>query len=624
MSGDELSSLEEKLVQTPLDWGIRLALIQAYVIRDRKDEAKRLVRDSPDEAGPAPPQVQFRLHRLMTEGRSAAEEFAREDGHEVIPMVDVMAESSKVPVAVEKVSDKSNSASIIDKESEEEEFSGGAEGLFDAIARNATTGSESVIEGECIVLRAKPAVSEPPLVKVGHSKEREWELDNSRFVIESADGLRPLEREPSAGKKMSALSFALMSHIAIVLLLGAIVISIPRPTPPQIIAVNVAADQILDVPPKRVDKVQTTDRSAASAQAAFVISSTTPSPVIVPDFKQTNSTDVAAHLTDMKAGIGMSLEGEAEESDVNFFGIQSGGRKIVFIIDATPNMLVDEKGGMFAYDRVKDEVTLMLASLNRGTSFNILLYEGKRLKVYQPELVQARPSNVRLAIEWLDPLNRNYERLGLGRGGANIAVSSDNEPINGGDITGYAKAVQMALEMDVNTIFCIAGEYLRITRAMPPQTPPTTAPTPPQVDPKERAAWQKAVQETRDWLNKENLARQEKGQAPKVVVNFTALVRQVTGEAPPRARGGGGGGNRVPPLPPYTPEEIEEHVKNLVKRYYREENKSLPQLNLVLFLGKGEDIGDYKEHFRRLTRKNRGKLKILEGLEALKDVTADG
>ena len=159
---------------------------------------------------------------------------------------------------------------------------------------------------------------------------------------------------------------------------------------------------------------------------------------------------------------------------------------------------------------------------------------------------------------------------------------------------------------------------------MPPQTPPTTAPTPPQVDPKERAAWQKAVQETRDWLNKENLARQEKGQAPKVVVNFTALVRQVPGEAPPRARGGGGGGHRVPPLPPYTPEEIEEHVKNLVKRYYREENKSLPQLNLVLFLGKGEDIGDYKEHFRRLTRKNRGKLKILEGLEALKDVTADG
>ncbi|NOX99502.1 MAG: hypothetical protein GXP30_07215, partial [Verrucomicrobia bacterium] len=83
-----------------------------------------------------------------------------------------------------------------------------------------------------------------------------------------------------------------------------------------------------------------------------------------------------------------------------------------------------------------------------------------------------------------------------------------------------------------------------------------------------------------------------------------------------------GGGRRVAPQPPYTPEEIEEHVKNLVKRYYREEDKPLPQLNLVLFLGKGEDIGEYKDHFRRLTRRNKGELKILEGLEALKDVTA--
>ncbi len=620
MSSEELNSLEEKLAQSPLDWEFRLALIQAYVIHDRTDDAKCLVRDSPDEAGPAPPQIQFRLHRLMTEGRVAAEEFTQEDGHEVLPVALPVSNSTDSP-AIETVPDREGTASFAENESGMEEFSGGAESLFGMIEQDSATEDPSSAIDDGFIRPSNSFVSEAPMVKKGLSKEREWELDNSRFVIESAADLRPLQREANAGKKMSALSFALMSHFVIVLLLGAIVISIPRPNPPQIIAVNVSQDRILDVPPKRVDKLKTSDRSAASANATFVISSSTPSPVTVPDFQQTNSTDIAAYLTDTQAGLGMSLEGDAEESDVNFFGIQSGGRKIVFIIDATPTMLVDEKGGMFAYDKVKDEVGSMLASLNRGTSFNILLYEGKRVKVYQPELVPARPSNVRLALEWLEPINRNYERLGLGRSGNNILISNDNDPIASGDINGYAKAVQVALEMDVNTVFCIAGGYLRMTRAAPQMATTTPVATPPQIDPKERAAWAKAMQQTRDWLNKENEARQKKGQAPKVVVNFAALVRQVTGATPPRARGGGGG-RRVAPQPPYTPEEIEEHVKNLVKRYYREEDKPLPQLNLVIFLGKDEDIGEYKDHFRRLTRRNKGKLKILEGLAALKDVTS--
>ena len=101
-------------------------------------------------------------------------------------------------------------------------------------------------------------------------------------------------------------------------------------------------------------------------------------------------------------------------------------------------------------------------------------------------------------------------------------------------------------------------------------------------------------------------------------------MRQIPGETPPRRRGGTPGSGGPPSPPSYTPEDIEDHVKNLVKRYYREGNRPLPQLNMVLFLGKGEEIGEYKDHFRRLTRRNRGKLKILEGLEALQDVTEGG
>ncbi len=619
MSQKDLNSLESILALVPCDWDLRLALIQAYVLCDQKDEAKRLVRESPDAAGPAPAHVQYRLHRMLTEGRSAAEEFAREDAaNGVTSEVDVTSAAF-----VEQVTAGQPSSSVLD------EVVGGPKSLPLAVegSHEKPESGEVLIEEDFSARRPSvvskiEASNEQVLVKVGGSEQRQRALDNSRFVIESAEDFRPLQREAVAGQKMSAFSFALLVHMCLIFLLGAIVIAIPLQAPPQIVAVNVSADRILDVPPKRVDKKKNPDRSAASAKATVVISSSVASPVTVPDFQETASTDVAAYLTDMKAGLGMSLEGEAEESDVNFFGIQSGGRKIAFIVDASPEMLVDEKGGMFAYDKVKDEVEQMLASLNRGTSFNILLYQGKRVKVYQSELVQARPSNVRLAIEWLAPLNRNYKNLGLSRSADSASVIPGNEPIASGDISAYAKAVQIALEMDVNTVFVIAGGYVRMARTMPPTKTPATTATAPQVDAKERAAWNKALQKTRDWLKRENEARQKKGLAPKVVINFAALVRQVTGASPPRARGGGGGGG-ARSKPPYTAEEVELHVKNLVNKYYREENKPLPQLNLVLFLGKGEDIGEYKDHFRRLTRRNKGKLKILEGLEALKDVTAE-
>lgn len=622
MSPDELNRLEGKLQQSPLDWDLRLAVIQGHVLLDQMQEAKRWVRESPDEAGPTPPHLQHRLHRLMTEGQAAAEEFAREEGASYTVGGGVTYSGSVLPLHVEF--EKAAAA----EHAREEEFSGGAEGLLgvaqaiqDEFPASKTPAPKA--DGDPPKVLVREERGDEVVVQVGEARKKLRELDNSGFVMESALEFPPHEREPAAGRKVSAFSFALLSHMMLVFLLGAVVIAIPRPNPPQIVAVNVAQDQILDVPPKRVDQVQTPDRSASAAVATVVISSTVPTPVAIPEFDQTSPVNVVAMVSDVKAGLGMSLEGEAEESDVNFFGIQSGGRKIAFIVDAAPTMLVDEKGGMFAYDKVKDEVSQMLASLNRGTLFNIFLYEGKRLKVYQEELVQARPSNVRLAISWLDPLNRDYESLGLGRNGSDGRVSGGNEPVASGDISGYAKAIQAALEMDVNTVFCIAGGYERIARAMTPEmVKKTNVGTPGTIDPGERAAWNQAVLKTREWLRKENDARRENGLPPKVVPNFSALVRQVTGATPPRARGGSGVGVRG--SPPYTPEEIEEHIKNLVKRYYREEDKDLPQLNLVLFLGKGEDIGEYKEHFRRLTRRNRGKLKILEGLEALTDVTAGG
>jgi len=316
-------------------------------------------------------------------------------------------------------------------------------------------------------------------------------------------------------------------------------------------------------------------------------------------------------------------------SDINFFGISAGGKRIVFIVDATREMLVDEKGGMFAYDKVKNEIGVMLAGMNRGTKFNLLLYEGKRLMAFADEPIPAMPSNLRLAAEWLDPLNRAYGRLGLaGHQGEIIGVDGDIDPIASRDVAHYAKAVQKAIEWQASTIFCISSGYRRIDQSPSPEEMEKyrkergkNPGTPGRVSSADREAWNRAQVRAREWLRKENEARREKGLAPKVVVNFNDLVRQVTGATPPRP-GGGTPGVARPRRKPHTPEDIEDLVRNGVKQYYRENGLDPPSLHMVVFLGEDERMeDDTRRHFKTLTRRNHGKFKMLRGLAALQDVT---
>ena len=103
---------------------------------------------------------------------------------------------------------------------------------------------------------------------------------------------------------------------------------------------------------------------------------------------------------------------------------------------------------------------------------------------------------------------------------------------------------------------------------------------------------------------------------------FMLLIQlMVTGASPPRATGGTPSSGGMPRLPNHTPEDTEKQIRNLVAKYYDEEGREKPSIHMVLFLGKKEKIGDYEDHFKTLTRKNRGKLKVLRGLAELENVT---
>ncbi len=61
------NDLYAELNRVPEDWSIRLRLIEAAIERGDREEAKRLVRSSPDEGQPLPPDLQDRIRLLLTE-----------------------------------------------------------------------------------------------------------------------------------------------------------------------------------------------------------------------------------------------------------------------------------------------------------------------------------------------------------------------------------------------------------------------------------------------------------------------------------------------------------------------------------------------------------------------------
>jgi hypothetical protein len=69
-------------------------------------------------------------------------------------------------------------------------------------------------------------------------------------------------------------------------------------------------------------------------------------------------------------------------------------------------------------------------------------------------------------------------------------------------------------------------------------------------------------------------------------------------------------------------EEVEDQVKNSVSLYYRGKGKPRPKINVVWFIGSDEEPSTtVQNHFDNITKRNRGKSRVLVGMDGLKNVT---
>lgn len=313
--------------------------------------------------------------------------------------------------------------------------------------------------------------------------------------------------------------------------------------------------------------------------------------------------------TDLGRG-GIGFEG----TTVDFIGIRAKGERIVFIIDTSRYMMEDQKGGMRAYEIIKEEMVDIVKNLGPATLFNVILYEYRaRVTAFRPELVAATPTHKEAFVRWIEPLNADFSNLGA-RIGDVYELQAPFPPI-GDEIQFEWRAFHAAMEMQVDTVFFVGGSWNeRMMRPYPEDYDREAYRRSQGWDEEKQKAWEAAVQRARDWLDRENAERAKRGMEPMVVQFIHTVVRNNL--------------NDSTPAPPDRPREYWElddlmsHFRRLAIQLYPGEANRPPSFNLILFRGKDEGwTREQENQVRGFVQRNRGTHRVLEGLEAIETVT---
>jgi len=436
--------------------------------------------------------------------------------------------------------------------------------------------------------------------------------------LDDAPVLITPRRNPHTVQKASAITVALVVHVILILLLGLLVVIVPEPPSAELVGI-VAPEAEQDKPQtKQVAPTAMPTPTAVAAAPARAITAAGISSISLPDFESKSDGPIAMDIatTDLGASFAMPFSPKGT-SQVNFFGIKSQGRRVAFLIDAERYMLTDPRGGYPAYEIVKNEIAGMISKLGLETQFNVILYEGNGVSAYADRLLPATTSNKEKIKDWLSPVNQTFEKLGIRSIGYPIqTVGSEVQPVAAQHLTGYLRAIQFALECDVDAVFIICSGYrsMEIPSEMTKEEKEKELKKLRWTD-KDMLAWQAAVKKGQDWLAKENASRKAKGVPQRVIVGIGEVWRDM-GLTPPRG-------------PPdfdtqVTPEMREDQIKNAVRLHYQAKGKPKPQINFVIFIGKDQDKDNVSrlDHFENIAQRARsGKVRVLQGMAALKNVS---
>lgn len=297
-------------------------------------------------------------------------------------------------------------------------------------------------------------------------------------------------------------------------------------------------------------------------------------------------------------------------SAVNFFGIRSQGERIMFIIDASRLMMLDKRGGIPAYNIIKEEIIKQVSGLSPGTLFNVMFYNDTAIQAFSPTMVPATAANKEALAKWIEPINKDFASVAKLKGNVNIKDQSI-EPMKN-EVRYWPRALQVAMEQGCDAIFIMTSWWGWYRKGMSESELQRWYKQQGWGE-KEETAWQEAVVKARAWLQKENEARRSRGQPERVIGSIAEIVREISP------------GVRTKPAPSWSRDEVMNQVQNASRALYANSGER-PPVNVVLYLGADEKAegNSTVEAFQNLARRMRGRFNVLQGLPALRNVTGKG
>jgi hypothetical protein len=415
--------------------------------------------------------------------------------------------------------------------------------------------------------------------------------------------------------KLAAAGVGILVHVLLVLMLGVLVIVMPSQPSAEITAMTNVDDSQEKPETKKIVVPQPTPATAAVARpTTSAITATGISAVSLPEFDFQAPAEAVSEVATTDLGStfapAFATKGMAE---VNFFGIKSKGKRIAFLIEAERLMLTDPKGGIPAYEIVKEEIANMISKFGVQTRFNVVLFEGTHLSAFSDKPVPGTSANMAGIRDWLYPVNREYEKIGLRAiNYPRLNPVREIEPIPTNKLSGYMLAIQYALESECDTVFIMTSGWRHMRKYDTPEEMEKYYRQVRWTD-RDEKKWQEALLEAREWLKKENETRKEKGIPQRVIRGWHEIVAEILPQV------------RRKPGPDISADEREDQINNAMRVIYSSQKKPKPQINFVMFIGKDERTVPRQEHFENISRRARnGKVLILPGLEALKNVTGRG
>jgi hypothetical protein len=626
--------LQNHLSSHPEDWDTRLALADALSADGRQDMAAMIVSLSP--AAPETPELLVRAgHHLLLIHPAEALSYATQ------AMMANEMDATAALLAAEACrgledADEAEKHYLVATELDPS-LEVGTEDLKEWITGNTThfVSKDTVPVNVQMLRRHQAAPAEEPVmaavmvedddddteaaIPVAMAVIAEPDLDEEAepveaLAVEDADisSTRPKQRR-LLGPKLAAAAVAILAHAGLFMLLGLVIIVLPAPPAAEITATAVT-EQVQEKPEtKKIIVPQPSPATAAVARpTTSAMTAAGVSAISLPDFDFKAPSEAVAEVatTDLGSSFSMAFQPKGTVQ-VNFFGIKSKGRRIAFLIEAERYMLTDPKGGIPAYQIVKEEIASMISKFGVSTAFNVLMFDHFHLSAFSDKLVPGTSANIDKIRDWMYPVNRDFEKIGLAAiGYPKIQAAQEIEPIRNNLLQGYMLAIQYALESDVDTVFIITSGWRHMARWETKEEYVKYLKEARWSD-REEKEWLAAVAKATEWLKKENDQRKAKGIPQRVIRSIGEVIAEMGIEV------------RHKPGPNIDAEEREKQIFNAIRIIYSGQNKTKPQINFVLFVGKDEVNIPMEAHFEAIASRARGgKVRVLQGLGALKNVSS--